>query len=145
MNVIETVNKIKEVALSNSKREEEHKTRYITEQKIGMGEAFRQGDLYMVRVKKNHPIGQEVHRNQIADGVSIGARHILFGKFKVYEGSKPKFVNEMYAKVSVGYAFDVEENTVLKHPEHDNYVFTFPSRWQVLHQVDLRTLSRVAD
>lgn len=93
-----------------------------------------------------HPVGEMVKRNQIADGFSIGSRHILNGNFKIYTGIKgPECLNDIHAKVSTGYAFDVEENTVLGHPEHDNYVFKFSCRWQVVHQIDLRTLKKVQD
>jgi len=146
MNAIEVINQIKDVAKQNSNRHKSQKTRFITEDKIAIGECFRQGDLYVFRVGFDHPIGAEVKRNQIADGVSVGARHVLNGKFKVYEGvEKPDCLNDVHAKVSVGYVFDAEETTVLGHPEHDNYVFKFPCRWQVVHQLDLRILKRAAD
>jgi hypothetical protein len=138
MNAIEVINQIKDVAKQNSNRHKSQKTRFITEDKISIGECFRVGF--------DHPIGAEVKRNQIADGVSVGARHVLNGKFKVYDGvQKPFCLNAVHAKVSVGYVFDAEETTVLGHPEHDNYVFKFPCRWQVVHQLDLRILKRAAD
>lgn len=146
MNAIEIINQIKEVAKKNHERAKSQKTRFVTEDKIKEGECFRQGDLYVFRVSDKHPAGEEIQRNQIADGVSVGARHILNGDFKIYQGvRKPNCLNDLHAKVSVGYVFDAEETTVLGHPEHDNYVFKFQSRWQVVHQLDLRTLQRVAD
>lgn len=146
MNATEVLNQIKGIAKRNSQRDSIQKTRFITEDKIAVGECFRQGDLYIFRVGYNHPIGEEIKRSQLADGISIGARHILNGKFKIYQGAHgPSVLNKVYAKISVGYAFDVEETTVLGHPEHDNYVFKFPCRWQVVHQLDMRTLQRVKD
>lgn len=146
MDAIEVMNKIKDVAKKNHQRESSQKTRFVTLDKIAPGECFRQGDLYIFRVGKNHPVGEEVARNQLADGVSIGARHILNGRSKIYHGVKgPECLNTFNARVCVGYAFDAEETTVLGHPEHDNYVFKFSDRWQVVHQIDLRTLNRVKD
>ncbi len=146
MNAIDVLDQIKKVAKENAKRHKSQKTRFITDDKIAVGECFRQGDLYMFRVKDSHPVGEMVRRNQIADGVSIGARHILNGEFTVYEGALGELdISDIHAKVCVGYAFDASATTVLTHPEHDNYVFKFPSRWQVIHQVDLRTLRRAAD
>ena len=146
MNAIDVINNIKEVAKNNHNRHKSQKTRFITEDKIAIGECFRQGDLYVFRVANEHPVGEEIKRNQIADGVSVGARHILNGKFKVYHGvKKPNCLNEIHARISIGYVFDVKETTVLGHPEHDNYVFKFPGRFQVVHQLDLRTLQRASD
>lgn len=65
--------------------------------------------------------------------------------YEILGKKKPLCLNDVHARVSVGYAFDAEETTVLGHPEHDNYVFKFRSRWQVVHQIDLRTLQRAAD
>lgn len=139
---IEVINQIKEVGKQNQKRHKSQKTHFVTDKT----KAFRQGDIYIMRVKDNHPVGQEVKRNQIADGVSIGARHILNGEFKVYEGTTAHpAVGELHARAGLGYAIDIEPTTVLTHPEHDNYVFKTRGRFQVHHQVDLRTLRRVAD
>lgn len=146
MDAVKVFEQIKQIAEKNQERESSQKTRFITDDKIAIGECFRQGDLYVFRVGMDYPVGDEIKRNQIADGVSLGARHILNGNFKVYHGvHKPDCVSDIHARVSVGYAFDVDETTVLGHPEHDNYVFKFPCRWQVIHQMDLRTLKRAAD
>src|SRR3990167_10561616 len=119
MNAIEIMNQIKEIAKNNHRRHKSQKTRFITKEKLAVGECFRQGDLYIFRVGLDHSIGEEIKRNQLADGVSVGARHILNGKFKVYHGvKKPDCLNDIHARVSVGYAFDSEETTVLGHPEH---------------------------
>jgi len=145
-NSINIIKGIEKIAEKNSARESSQKTRFITKDKIKIGECFRQGDLYVFRVADNHPIGNELKRNQIADGVSVGARHILNGDFKIYDGVKsPSGVRELNSRIGLGYCFDVKESTVLVHPEHDNYVFKTTGRFQVLHQTDLRTLRRAAD
>ena len=142
MEILEIVNQIKEIGLKNEKRHKSQKTHFVDEKCTG----FRQGDIYVLRVPDNHPVGQSVKSNQIADGVSIGARHILNGDFTVYEGVKSHAkVQELHSRAGLGYAFDVEPTTVLTHPEHDNYVFKTKGRFQVHHQVDLRTLRRVVD
>jgi hypothetical protein len=142
MRTLETINKIKEIATKNQNRHKSQKTRFVKEST----RCFRQGDIYIFRVNDNHHVGQEVERNQLADGVSIGARHILNGNFRIYQGTTaPEGVNPVHARESIGYAFDVEESTVLAHPEHDNYVFKTCGRYQVIHQLDLRTLRRAAD
>lgn len=142
MNAIEAFNEIRKIACSNYERPKSQKTHFVNNDEPG----FRQGDLYILRVDDNHPVGDIVKRNQLADGVSIGARHILNGEFIVYEGVKAhKAVRELNARVGLGYAFDVKKSTVLVHPEHDNYVFNCDGRFQVIHQIDLRTLRKAAD
>lgn len=146
MNAVETIKGIKEIASKNGKRHKSQRTRFVTEEKIAIGECFRQGDIYIFRVGSDHPVGEKVERNQVADGVSVGARHILNGEFIVYEGARGNLdLDDVHSRICVGYAFDASATTVLTHPEHDNYVFRFPSRWQVFHQVDRRTLRRAAD
>lgn len=142
MNVIDIINEIKKVALENKNRPKSQKTHFVTQDT----KSFRQGDLYVFRVDDDHPVGDVIKRNQLADGLSLGARHILNGNFKVYKGAKaPKVVREPHATIGLGYAFDVEETTVLVHPEHDNYVFKTCGRFQVMHQIDLRTVRKAAD
>ena len=141
-NAIEAINRIKVVGKENAKRHKSQKTHFVDKNCTG----FRQGDIYVLRVSEKHPVGEVIQRNQIADGVSIGARHILNGNFEVYEGVKPHpKVNDLHAKAGLGYCIDVEPTTVLTHPEHDNYVFKTRGRFQVHHQIDLRTLKRAAD
>ncbi len=142
MKTLEIMKKIQETANKNANRAKSQKTRRVTEDI----KCFRQGDLYVFRVDDNHQVGEEIKRNQLADGVSLGARHILNGEFTVYKGiQSPSFVQDLHSRVGLGYAFDVKETTVLVHPEHDNYVFDCNGRFQVMHQVDLRTLRRAAD
>lgn len=146
MSVIETINEIKKIAKQNQEREEGKKVKRV--KGLSVGECYRQGDIYVFKVSDNHPVGDELKRDQIADGVSLGARHrLLGGKFKIYAGKQaPNFVRDLNARVGLGYAFDVCEHGVINdHPEHDNYVFEQTGRFQVIHQVDLRTLQRVAD
>ena len=145
--VNDVINQIKEIAKKNQSRESSQKTRFVTEDKIKVGECFRQGDLYIWKVEINHPVGEEIVRNQLADGISLGARHVLNGDFKIYKGIKSpfNFSNVHIRAGALGYAFDASETTVLGHPEHDNFVFKSQCRWQVTHQIDSRTLQRVGD
>lgn len=145
MEVKEALRQVQEVAKVNQGRDDAHKTRVVKDLKVG--ECYRQGDLYIFKVADNHPVGQELKRRQLADGESIGQRHTLVGDFKVYQGVKaPEGVNELQVRAGLGYAFDVLEGGALNtHPEHDNFKLECPGRYQVMHQVDLRTLDRVAD
>lgn len=120
------------------------------------GECYRQGDLYIFKVADDHPVGKELDRRQLADGQSIGQRHVITGgEFKVYESVKcpvlPRGygeIEELNARAGKGYAFDIlklDDDARNAHPEHSHFVFKQCGRYQVHHQTDLYTLERVAD
>ncbi len=142
MNAIETINKIKEVARNNKDRISSQKTREVTKDI----KCFRQGALYVFRVSDDWDVGEVVKRDKIADGVSLGSTHILMGEFTVYAGVKvPDCISDLHSRVCTGYAFDVGDNAVLTHQEHDHFCFVDGGRFQVCHQVDMRTLQRAID
>ena len=137
------VNQIQNIANENQKNLE---LRVVKVPELKTGECYRQGDLYVFKVDDNHPIGKELNRRQLADGQSIGQRHVLLGEFKVYEGVKaPNGINGLHAKAGLGYAFDVLGECTNAHPEHSHFQFQQCGRYQVMHQMDLQTLRRVAD
>jgi hypothetical protein len=142
MTAIKAIEHIKEVAKTNSNRDASLKTRQVT----SSINCFRQGDLYFFRMPNNHPCGEQVERKQLAEGESLGARHVLKGNFKIFKGTTaPPQVSELHARIGLGFCFDVCPGDICVHPEHDNYFFETAGRWQVLHQVDLRTLQKVRD
>lgn len=140
-----TIELIEQKAKENQSRAEEIKVRHP---KLNVGECYRQGDLYIFKVSPSHPRGKEIQRRQLADGESIGQRHMLIdGEFKIYEGIKsPIPCDDLYVKTGcVGYAFEVLSSSCRNaHPEHDHFILE-PGHYQVWHQVDLQTLKRVAD
>lgn len=142
MTAQETIKQLQEKAVELNKKD----VRIVNNKTVPIGKAFRQGDVYCIRVPLTHPVGKELKLRQIADGVSVGARHILKGDVKVYEGVKhPEGVN---SRLKPGYAFDVNlEGAVLTHPEHAHGEFCFDTvaRFQVVHQIDLLTMQRVSD
>lgn len=109
-----------------------------------VGQVARQGDIYIHKVSDDFTVGEELSIRQIADGVSVGARHILRGNVKVYRGFKlPLYVESRYP---LGYAFDVtEEGAVLEHPEHAHFDICDKGRYVVTHQMDMRTRQKVSD
>lgn|SRR3990167_3690141 len=138
MNTLEAMKKIEEKAKELNRNE----VRVV--KNLPIGKAIRQGDLYVHRVADNHPIGDQLKIRQIADGFTMGARHILKGDVKVYEGKAlPKYVNSRWP---VGYAFRVgSEGAVLTHPEHAHIDLCDEGLYQVTHQMDIRTMQRVSD
>lgn len=149
-NVIDVIEKIQEKAKENGANKE---LRVVEVPELKNGECYRQGDLYIFKVPNDHPVGQELDRRQLADGESIGQRHVVLGEFKIYQGVKapelPKGygrISDLHIKASLGYAFDIHEvGSRNGHPEHSHFVFSQCGRYQVLHQTDLQTLRRVAD
>jgi hypothetical protein len=142
---IETIKQIQEIAKNNQANLE---LRVVKLPHLKAGECYRQGDLYIFKVPNDFPVGKKLDRRQLADGQSIGQRHVLLGDFQVYEGVKApvKFKDDIYERAgAIGYAFDVLGECTNAHPEHSHFVFTQKGRYQVCHQVDFQTLQRVAD
>lgn len=139
----QVVKQIQEIANNNQKNLE---LRVVKVPELKTGECYRQGDLYVFKVDDDHPVGKELDRRQLADGQSIGQRHVLLGEFKVYEGIKaPDGVSALHAEAGLGYAFDVLGECTNAHPEHSHFKLQQCGRYQVMHQMDLQTLKRVAD
>lgn len=140
MNVIEKIKELEEMAVKLNKKD----IRIINDKTVPLGKAFRQGDLYLIHVPNNHEVGEEINIRQLAEGVSMGARHVLKGNVKVYQGIKhPQGVNNRYP---LGYAFDVDD-AVLEHPEHAHGEICYKktTRFQVMHQMDMQTMRKVSD
>jgi len=111
-----------------------------------VGKCIRQGDVYIHMVDDTFEVGKELSIRQVADGVSMGQRHILKGHCKVYECNKiPEYVHRDFSGF-VSYAFDVLDNgCVLTHPEHADDEFHAKGRCVVTYQMDKMTRQRVQD
>lgn len=138
MKIVEIIKELTEKAVKLRCK----KSRVIKEWSIG--KSVRQGDLYLHRVSNNHEIGDMLDIRQIADGTSIGSRHILIGDVKVYQGVQlPSYVNKLWP---LGYTFDVsEERATVTHPEHAHIDICVKGRYVVTHQMDMMTMQRVSD
>lgn len=138
MKTVEIIKDLTEKAVKLNRKE----TRIVKEWPIG--KAVRQGDVYLHRVDMKHPIGEGLNIRQIADGTSIGSRHILLGDVKVYQGIKlPSYVNDRWP---LGYTFDVgQEGATVTHPEHAHIDICVKGRYVVTHQMDMQTMRKVSD
>lgn len=138
MKTVEIIKELTEKAFKFNKKE----NRIIKEWNIG--KSVRQGDIYLHRVNNTHDIGDELDIRQIAEGTSIGSRHILIGDVKVYQGVKlPSYVNKLWP---LGYTFDVgEEGATVTHPEHAHIDICVKGRYVVTHQMDMMTMKKVSD
>lgn len=138
MKTVEIIKELTEKALNLNKKD----NRIIKEWLIG--KVVRQGDIYLHRVTNTHEVGDELNIRQIAEGTSIGSRHILIGDVKVYQGIKlPSYVNSRWP---LGYTFDVgEEGATVTHPEHAHIDICVKGRYVVTHQMDMMTMRKVSD
>lgn len=143
----ETVKKIAEIAEANQASQAK---RVVHLKPMKIGTCYRQGDLNIFKVADNHSVGEVVERRQLADGESIGQRHVLLGEFKIYKGIKePQIeISDSRAKDFVlGYAFDILGPCRNNHPEHSDFVFGegCEGRYQVWHQLNTETRRRMED
>lgn len=152
--VAEVLAGIQKVANENHARPKSKRVIHLPIMKVGT--CYRQGDLFIFKVADDHPVGDKVERRQLADGESIGQRHVLLGDFVIYKGIKEpniKFKNipgnnkKGLIGAVLGYAFDVTGECRNNHPEHDDFIFhpQGQGRYQVWHQLNRETMQRVAD
>jgi hypothetical protein len=110
--------------------------------KIEIGQVIRQGDIYIHRVSEDHNHGTATKNRQLAIGTSQGSRHILVGDCEIFEGTTaPEWCA---SNVFLGPFFKLKNRAVVEHPEHA-YVDLPGGYYQITHQMDARTLRRVAD
>lgn len=117
--------------------------------KIGQG--GRQGDIYVFRVAADWPRGKRIADRQMAVGNTQGSRHIAAGNVEVYEGkAAPEFIkfqdnNGAALDPLLGPCIVVRSGDFAgEHPEHAHFVLD-PGTYQVVHQMDARSLQRVQD
>lgn len=108
-----------------------------------IGEVARQGDIYIHRVKDNHPHGEKTDNHQLAVGNNIGSRHIADDSFEVYEGTTlPNYVDSRHflGQLIKG----TKDSSMITHPEHAN-ICVGKGTFQITHQMDIRTMKRVVE
>lgn len=121
-----------------------------------VGQVAHQGDVYLHRVKDDHPRGKLLGTRQIAVGTTVGSRHVVEGHVEVYEGVElpPGFrlpsgqvdgrkwqarTEDVLGPVVVWRAAGV-----LTHPEHAHHACEVGVD-QVTYQYDWATRARVQD
>lgn len=95
--------------------------------KIEIGQAFRQGDVYVTRIAELPSDVVATMNTQIAKGQTKGSRHILA------DTKGLKIFNLKDAGPLDGPVFTSTEEMHLTHPEHAHFVFpagTYSSRYQ---------------
>ena len=111
-------------------------------EKIEIGKAVRQGDIYLHRVAAKHPRGKASKSRQLAIGDTMGSRHIAEQPAKVFVGTTlPEGCD---ASTFLGPLVEGDERFTVTHPEHAQ-VSLPAGTYQVTHQMDARSLQRVQD
>ncbi len=111
--------------------------RFVRTMKVGEGHV-RQGDIYIWRIEAVPEGCTERKSNQLAEGASIGQRHMIGAKAKLYDLPQ-KLRHEL-----LGPVFVLTEREIGTHPEHAHY--SLPSGvYQVGYQLNEQTRRRVQD
>jgi hypothetical protein len=111
-------------------------------EKIKIGQAVRQGDIYIHCVAPTHLRGKKLESRQLALGDSQGSRHVAELPAAVYEGvALPESCSQ---RTFLGPLIVSLDRFKVVHPEHAH--FSLPKgTYQVTHQSDARTKDRVID
>ena len=109
---------------------------------IEIGKVVSQGDIYIHRVADDHKHGKELKSRQLALGNTQGSRHVAESPSKVFEGVKlPGYCD---ARTFMGPLVKALKRFTVSHPEHA-HVSLPAGCYQITHQTDSRTMSRVQD
>lgn len=116
---------------------------------IEINKFIRQGDVYLVRINDEiqSKLSTWANGTQVAEGTTLGSRHIVSSNVKVMrteETDQTKSSPNRDKANVVGPVIVATKRFVLSHPEHCH--FDLPAgTYQVLYQVDAKTLERVLD
>ena len=136
METMIALEKVKKGAVMNS-----HEIRVIKSMKIGQG--YRQGDIYIYRVADDHPHGKKVGSHKLAIGEGEGSNHFAEGEIELFEGTTlPDFLAR---GTFLGPLIKAPKGFKNTHPKHAHCIIEQGGTFQVTHQMEARTLQRVAD
>lgn len=137
---------VKQAVATIAKTEPDEEVRVVRRMEIGS--AIQQGDVYLHRVGNEFPAGKLLKSRQIAEGTTIGARHVVEGDVDVYESVQlPPDVRapeDAEDGAISGPVIDAHKSFRLTHPEHADHQCP-PGRYAVTYQYDPRTMRRVVD
>lgn len=110
-----------------------------------VGKHVRQGDLYIVCVNRKHEHGPLSDTNQLATGDTQGSRHYAESPAVCYVGTTaPQAAIEGRLATLLGPYVESSEPFVISHPEHA-HIHLPPGAYQIMHQLDPRTMKAVKD
>ena len=134
MNIMDAMNELKTVEVGGGLK---------TVETMNVGDVFRQGDIYIVKVEDSHKKGDETGITKLAEGSSKGSSHIAVGNVRVFKGSLPSDYDYSLDDL-VGPCIVATDRFAIEHPEHDD-VSLPAGTYQIMYQLDTRTMSKVID
>lgn len=111
--------------------------------KIEIGQGWRQGDIYGYRVEDNHAHGKKLGSRKLAIGEGEGSNHFAEGDIEIFEGTTlPGFLGR---GTFLGPLIKAPKGFKNTHPRHAHAHIKQGGTYQIVHQMDARTLQRVRD
>lgn len=111
--------------------------------KVPMDKGYRQGDISVIRVPLDFPRGKKLASRKLAIGQGEGSNHMAEGDIEIFEGTtRPKGVT---STTFLGPLIVAPKGFLNTHPKHAHFKVDEPGCYQVLHQLDARTMQRVRD
>ena len=116
---------------------------------IEINKFIRQGDVYLVRIDDEiqSKLSTWANGTQVAEGTTLGSRHVVSNNVSVMRTEETDQTKSSPGRDKanvVGPVIVAKERFTLSHPEHCH--FDLPAgTYQVLYQVDAKTLERVRD
>lgn len=134
----------KQIASIRKSAEPMHAAKTEVVGSLSIGDAIRQGDLYLVRIglAVQGPIAKS---RQLAPGTTQGSRHMAVGECDVIDGSQPSTQREIQTAIGkvngnripvelLGPVVVVHGNTTIEHPEHGHKIINEPCVLAVVYQ-----------
>lgn len=128
-----------EVLVQQAKEKAVSEIRFISA--ISVGQAVRQGDVYIHAVDTKHRHGEELKDNQLAIGNTVGSRHVAQKPATCHEGKA--YPTWCSPDTFLGPLIVAKERFVITHPEHA-HVSLPAGIYQVTHQAtfDIKAKAR---
>jgi hypothetical protein len=106
-----------------------------------IGDAVRQGDLYLLALDPSYEGETPVENRQLAPGTTKGSRHVLTGDATMWAENPTDYPSELK-----GPTFRCNSECPVKHPEHATKILPADTTWAVIHQrVHADEVRRVRD
>lgn len=135
------------VRVSEAAKSNKHETRDASA--LAVGQAVRQGDVYLARIELPKVKGETLTTRQIVEGVSLGSRHVVSGDALLHRHADPASLApkglEAERALFLPLVIVGKGGATLTHPEHAHVSLPANSAWLCWSQMDWATQQRVLD
>lgn len=111
---------------------------------MDIGKVVRQGDIYIHCVDYGHLRGTRTDNRQLAQGESLGSRHMAEEPAEIYVGEVAPPWYDLAVAPLLGPCIVSSKRFMISHPEHA-HVDLPAGVYQITHQMDARTQTRARD